>query len=90
MEVTMFAYAFILILFLPFTFLPLALDTLFSPKELSDMGIRLEYSQTIEECEHINTVSQRRLLHTAEEANPLRDVSQQPQTINLVCQSAHG
>ena len=86
----MFAYAFILILFLPFTFLPLALDTLFSPKELSDMGIRLEYPQNMEECEHINTVSQLRPSHSGEESIPLREVSQQIQTIKLVCQSAHG
>ena len=86
----MFAYAFILILFLPFTFLPLALDTLFSPEELSDMGICLEYPQNTGECEHINTVSQPQPSHTTEDAKPLREVSQQTQMINLICQSAHG
>ena len=34
--------ALILILFLPITFLPLALNTYFPASELEDMGIRLE------------------------------------------------
>ena len=43
----MFISILILILLLPFTFLSLALDTLFSPKELSEIGISLGNSETI-------------------------------------------
>ena len=41
----MFISMLILILLMPFTFLPLALDTFFSSDELSEMGIYLENSE---------------------------------------------
>jgi hypothetical protein len=42
----MFISILILILFLPVTLLPLALDTFFSSNELSEMGIYLGNSET--------------------------------------------
>jgi hypothetical protein len=42
METTMFISMLILILLLPFTFLPLALDAFFSSDELGEMGVYFE------------------------------------------------
>jgi hypothetical protein len=42
----MLVYAVILILVVPVAFLTSTLDSLFSPDELTDMGIRLEGQQT--------------------------------------------
>jgi hypothetical protein len=44
----MFAYAFILILLLPLTFLSSTIEGLFSPAELTEMGIRIESPQVEE------------------------------------------
>ncbi len=44
----MFAYALIFIVLLPITFLSSAIETIFSPEDLIEMGIRLE-SQPAEE-----------------------------------------
>jgi hypothetical protein len=46
MEITMFVSILILILFLSLTLLPLALINLFSPNELSEMGIYLGNSES--------------------------------------------
>jgi hypothetical protein len=44
-EIVMFAYAFILILLLPVAFLCSTIEGLFSPDELTQMGIRIRSSQ---------------------------------------------
>ena len=44
----MLAYALILILLLPITFLSSTIENLFSPEELNEMGIRLEVQQAEE------------------------------------------
>ena len=41
----MFIYVLVLILLLPVTFLSSALESLFTPEELTEMGIRLRSSQ---------------------------------------------
>jgi len=46
----MFAYILILILLLPVAFLSSTLENLFSPDELTEMGIRLKNSRAGEPC----------------------------------------
>jgi hypothetical protein len=45
METLMFACALILILLLPVAFLSTTIEILFSPEELSEMGVHLENSR---------------------------------------------
>ena len=47
----MLASIFILILFLPTAFLPVAIKTFFTSGELDEMGICLEDSQTMQGCD---------------------------------------
>ena len=74
----MFTSILILTLFLPVTFLPLALSTHLSSDELSEMGICLGNSQTRQECDTIDAVCKSQSstkTHSSKDANLLWDVS---------------